>query len=74
MRGDKVEVVFGTDAGKQGVVRSVLRNRNKVIVEGVNMVCPRACGASHVAVTWNTLPASPLRQEDHGGRGRHVLH
>jgi large subunit ribosomal protein L24 len=37
--GDKVEVISGRDAGKQGTVRAVLRNRNKVIVDGVNLVC-----------------------------------
>jgi large subunit ribosomal protein L24 len=37
-RGDTVEVTRGKDAGKQGVVRKVLRRSNKVIVRGVNLV------------------------------------
>ena len=41
MTGDRVEVVGGPEAGKQGTVRAVLRNRNKVLVDGINMVCPR---------------------------------
>lgn len=37
-RGDLVEVLGGKDKGKQGKVVSVLRKKNRVIVEGVNMV------------------------------------
>ncbi len=33
-----MEVVYGPEAGKQGTVVAVLRNRNKIIVEGVRKV------------------------------------
>lgn len=35
--GDKVVVIAGKDKGKQGSITKVLRNENKVIVEGVNI-------------------------------------
>ncbi len=37
-QGDKVVVIAGKDKGKEGVVTKTLRNDNKVIVEGVNIV------------------------------------
>ena len=36
--GDKVEVITGTNKGKSGKVSKVLRNENRVIVEGVNIL------------------------------------
>jgi large subunit ribosomal protein L24 len=36
--GDKVKVISGKDRGKMGVVLKVLSKRNKIIVEGINMV------------------------------------
>ncbi len=35
-KGDRVEVLVGKDAGKQGIVTQVIRERNWVIVEGMN--------------------------------------
>uniref|UniRef100_A0A8C8VP83 Large ribosomal subunit protein uL24m n=1 Tax=Pelusios castaneus TaxID=367368 RepID=A0A8C8VP83_9SAUR len=35
-RGDTVEILFGKDAGKQGLVNQVIRARNWVFVEGLN--------------------------------------
>lgn len=37
-RGDKVVVIAGKDAGKRGKIIDVIPERNKVIVEGVNVV------------------------------------
>eukprot|EP00457_Paulinella_chromatophora_P013547 gb/GEZN01013861.1/.p1 GENE.gb/GEZN01013861.1/~~gb/GEZN01013861.1/.p1 ORF type:complete len:264 (+),score=44.43 gb/GEZN01013861.1/:36-827(+) len=37
VKGDKVEVINGTEKGKQGVILKVARNRSSVIVSGVNM-------------------------------------
>lgn len=37
-RNDTVKVIAGKEKGKIGKVRSVLREDNKVIVEGVNMI------------------------------------
>lgn len=37
-KGDKVVVIAGKSKGKEGSIISVLRNENKVVVEGANMV------------------------------------
>jgi large subunit ribosomal protein L24 len=36
-RGDRVRVIRGTQAGKEGTVLRVLPKENRVVVEGVNM-------------------------------------
>ena len=36
--GDKVKVITGTNKGKEGKVSKVLKNENRVIVSGINMV------------------------------------
>ena len=37
-KGEKVNVLAGKDKGKSGKVLQVLRNKNRVVVEGVNMI------------------------------------
>ena len=37
-KGDQVEVIAGKDIGKRGEVLSVDRDKNRVMVEGVNIV------------------------------------
>ncbi|MBN1970294.1 MAG: 50S ribosomal protein L24 [Candidatus Delongbacteria bacterium] len=37
VKNDKVRVITGNHAGKEGVVRLVLKEKNKVVVEGVNI-------------------------------------
>ena len=37
-KGDSVEVVAGKDAGKRGRVLRIDRDRERVVVEGVNMI------------------------------------
>lgn len=37
-KGDKVVVIAGKSKGKEGTILSVLRDENKVVVEGCNMV------------------------------------
>ena len=37
-KGDKVVVIAGKSKGKQGTILKVLRDENKVVVEGANMV------------------------------------
>ncbi len=37
-KGDTVEVISGKDAGRQGRVLRVDRDRDRVVVEGVNMI------------------------------------
>ena len=36
--GDEVIVVAGRDIGKKGTLRKIIRNKNKAIVTGINMV------------------------------------
>ena len=36
--GDKVKVIAGSSKGKEGKITKTLRNENRVIVEGVNIV------------------------------------
>ena len=36
--GDKVVVIAGKDKGKEGKIINTLKNENKVVVEGINMV------------------------------------
>ncbi|WP_114572164.1 50S ribosomal protein L24 [Exiguobacterium flavidum] len=37
-KGDKVMVTTGKDKGKQGVILTAMPKKNRVIVEGVNMI------------------------------------
>lgn len=37
-KNDKVKVITGKDKGKEGNVLSVFKKKNKVLVEGVNIV------------------------------------
>lgn len=37
-KGDKVQVMTGKDKGKQGVVLTAMPKKDRVIVEGVNMI------------------------------------
>jgi large subunit ribosomal protein L24 len=36
-KGDRVQVIAGKDLGKQGEITRVIRERNRVIVDGVNV-------------------------------------
>lgn len=36
--GDKVKVITGSNKGKEGKITAVLKNENRVVVEGVNLV------------------------------------
>ena len=36
--GDKVVVITGKDKGKEGKITKVLRNDNRIVIEGVNVV------------------------------------
>ncbi|WDF82253.1 50S ribosomal protein L24 [Lacticaseibacillus pabuli] len=36
--GDKVRVMRGKDAGKEGTVTKILKGKDRVVVEGVNMI------------------------------------
>ena len=47
--GDKVVVISGKDKGKEGKIISVLRNENRVVVEGINMVKKHVKGNGQTA-------------------------
>ena len=51
-KGDQVVILTGDDKGKKGRVNEVLREKNRVIVEGLNM---------------NTKHAKPSAQNPQGG-------
>lgn len=36
--GDKVKILAGKDKGKEGTIIKTLRNKDKVVVEGINMI------------------------------------
>jgi large subunit ribosomal protein L24 len=38
LRGDLVSVMTGKDKGKQGLVKKVLRHKNRMVVEGVHII------------------------------------
>ena len=50
--GDKVVVIAGKDKGKEGKIIKTLKNDNKVVVEGINMV---------------TKHVKPTAQNENGG-------
>lgn len=68
-KGDLVEVLSGDDKGKRGRVLKVLRKKNRVIVEGVNIIYkhrkPRQEGQNGIIETEgsihisNVLPICP---------------
>ncbi len=41
-KGDKVKIIAGKDKGKEGTILSVDKKKNRVIVEGVNMMTKHA--------------------------------
>ncbi|EGC31968.1 hypothetical protein DICPUDRAFT_89421 [Dictyostelium purpureum] len=38
IKGDKVEIISGRDKGKQGIIKSVNRKHNNLIVEGLKLI------------------------------------
>jgi large subunit ribosomal protein L24 len=46
VRGDRVQVISGKNKGSRGEVKMVIRKRNQVIVEGVNLVKKHQAGTS----------------------------
>ena len=56
-KGDIVEVIAGDDKGKRGRVLKVLPKKNKVIVEGVNIVF------KHKKPTSQDQPSNIVQQE-----------
>ena len=61
-KGDKVVVIAGKSKGKEGSIIKVLRDENKVIVEGANMIKkhikPNGEGAGSIVETEAPIHAS----------------
>ena len=57
--GDKVVVISGKDKGKEGKITHVLRNENRVVVEGVNIVKKHVKGNGQQAGSINEVE-SPI--------------
>ena len=64
VRGDNVQILSGRSAGKVGKVKSVIRRKNRVVVEGLNLVrislawrapVERLVGASNLEATATAL-------------------
>ena len=55
--GDKVVVISGKDKGKEGKITHVLRNENRVVVEGINMVKKHVKGNGQQAGSINDVEA-----------------
>ena len=55
--GDKVVVISGKDKGKEGKITHVLRNENRVVVEGINMVKKHVKGNGQQAGSINEVEA-----------------
>ena len=55
--GDKVVVISGKDKGKEGKIIKVLRNENRVVVEGVNIVKKHVKGNGQTAGSINEVEA-----------------
>ncbi|CCY94563.1 50S ribosomal protein L24 [Firmicutes bacterium CAG:884] len=37
-KGDRVRVISGSNKGKEGTITQILKEENKIVIEGVNMV------------------------------------
>ena len=56
--GDKVVVISGKDKGKEGKIIKVLRNENRVVVEGVNVVKKHVNGNGQQAGSFTEVEAA----------------
>ena len=56
-KGDKVVVISGKNKGKEGTITHVLRNENRVVVEGINMVKRHVKGNGQTAGSINEVEA-----------------
>ena len=56
-KGDKVVVISGKDKGKEGTITHVLRNKNRVVVEGINIVKKHVKGNGQTAGSINEVEA-----------------
>ncbi len=71
-KGDRVVVITGRDKGRQGEVLKVLRDQNRLIVQGVNMVkrhTKQTSGADRRHRRQGRLDPH-LERRDRGSQGR----
>lgn len=80
LRGDLVQVIQGPQAGQQGKVLKVIRPKNRVIVDGVNMVSAPFSSASksfsphHRVVVSENAPFEGLSHWHGGQEGDSAMH
>mmetsp|Transcript_18552 Transcript_18552/g.21331 ORF Transcript_18552/g.21331 Transcript_18552/m.21331 type:complete len:177 (-) Transcript_18552:491-1021(-) len=56
VRGDKVQVIGNhPEAGKQGIVKQVIRKKDRIIVEGLNMYSKRLAGNPEQGIKGTTI-------------------
>ena len=60
-KGDTVKVIAGKDKGAEGKVIAVLRDEDRVIVEGVNRVKRHTRSSTRVAAPATPAASSPPR-------------
>jgi len=48
LKGDRVEVISGKNKGLRGEVKQVIRARNQVVIEGVNLVKKHQAGSGEI--------------------------
>ncbi len=65
-KGDTVQVITGKDKGLTGTVLVVYRDRDQILVEGVNRV------KKHTKVGQSARGAKHRRDRDPGGRDPHL--
>ena len=64
-KGDTVEVMSGNDRGRRSTVLSVIRDKDRVLVEGVNM------RKHHTRPSQRDIHSNPFSSHTH--RGSHCL-
>ncbi|KAF2073460.1 hypothetical protein CYY_005210 [Polysphondylium violaceum] len=57
VKGDKIQIISGRDKGKQGVIKSVNRKENNVIVEGLKLIKKQTRASKQQAPTAYTKEA-----------------
>ena len=55
VRGDMVAVTQGPQAGQQGKVLAVLRSKNRLLIDNVNMVCVIRCAVLYNCYTRHAI-------------------
>ena len=72
VKGDKVIVIAGRDKGKTGTIQKVIPEKNRVVVEGVNV---RKKHNKHLNLirSYRCFPTAPRQRAEKKGRYRYAL-